>query len=68
MVQEEITYSSSSYLTPARTPEARKAGFEALNKYDNSKKTDGRNEEKTKYGAWGPIFKNPQHFASLHIC
>uniref|UniRef100_A0A0P4W0T9 Uncharacterized protein n=1 Tax=Rhodnius neglectus TaxID=72488 RepID=A0A0P4W0T9_9HEMI len=69
MVQEEITFAYSSSFKSARTPEARKAGFEALNKYNNSKQTTtSKTEEKSKYGAWGPVYKNQQHFASLHNC
>lgn len=35
-------------------------------KYQSSVRTDtGKN---TKYGAWGPIYKNKQNFINMHNC
>lgn len=50
----------------------RKAGFEAIQKkaQENQKK-DGfkkqQQEQKSQHGAWGPVFKNKQHFVNMHI-
>jgi len=51
----------------------RKAGFDAIQKkaQENQKK-DGYNKQqqqgqKPQYGAWGPVYKNKQHFINMHI-
>lgn len=42
--------------------ESKRSGFEAMKKAEEKNKKNGDD----KYGAWGPIFKNKEHFASLH--
>ncbi|KAK9509541.1 hypothetical protein O3M35_006838 [Rhynocoris fuscipes] len=70
MVEGETAYTSSSSFSKSAsswTPETRKTGFEALKKYDRMK-TGSQQQSKDRYGAWGPIFKNKDHFLNLHIC
>ncbi|GLV41760.1 hypothetical protein CBL_12049 [Carabus blaptoides fortunei] len=48
---------------------SRKSGFQALQKKEQEKKEAQVKQQQTnKYGAWGPTFKNKEHFASLHHC
>jgi hypothetical protein len=45
----------------------RKAGFDAIQKKtQDEQKTQDR--KKTQHGAWGPVYKNKQHFVNMHIC
>jgi hypothetical protein len=40
-------------------------------KAQENQKKDGykkQQEQKPQYGAWGPVFKNKQHFANMHTC
>jgi hypothetical protein len=67
MVQGEgATYSSVSMYS--RTPEARAAAYDAVNKVGKKDAPTTKQQEQNKYGAWGPVYKNKSHFASLHHC
>jgi hypothetical protein len=51
----------------------RKAVFDAMQKkVQEERKTreDKKMQEskKMQHGAWGPVFKNKQHFVNMHIC
>ncbi|KRT79458.1 hypothetical protein AMK59_7200 [Oryctes borbonicus] len=41
------------------------SGYEAIQKVEKEKK-ESEEKEKSSYGAWGPTFKNKDHFVSLH--
>jgi N-acetylglutamate synthase-like GNAT family acetyltransferase len=53
----------------------RKAGFDAIQKkaQENQKKEECKKQQQQQqqqqqqYGAWGPVFKNKQHFVNMHI-
>jgi hypothetical protein len=55
----------------------RKAGFDALQKkaQENQKREECKKtqqqqqqqQQKQQHGAWGPVFKNKQHFVNMHI-
>lgn len=65
MVQQEKETKSMSYsASGSRTsdPNARKAGYESLQKMD-SKKSD-----QNTYGSWGPVYKNKETFSKMHFC
>lgn len=61
--------------------ENKRAGFESLQKKQQeqkqaslatkqeTKKTTGTSTAAgNKYGAWGPVFQNREHFNSMHFC
>jgi hypothetical protein len=56
----------------ARTadPSARKAGFEAMQRMDKTRKEpdQGTKTPSNNYGSWGPVFQNKNNFASMHWC
>lgn len=67
MVQHEketkmMNFSASG--NRASDPNARKAGYEALQKMDNSSKNGSQKD----YGSWGPVFKNKDNFSKMHWC
>nr|CAD7265100.1 unnamed protein product [Timema shepardi]CAD7575172.1 unnamed protein product [Timema californicum] len=51
-----------------RDLEARKAGFEALQKQEQARKDAAKKEKDSKYGSWGPVYKNRQNFVDMHLC
>lgn len=77
MVQEEKAcgYSVRSYET--RDPAAKKAGYDAVRRAEAERQRLQQEKEREKqkyaqanksYGSWGPVFKNREHFNSMHIC
>lgn len=48
----------------------KKGGFEAVQKREEEKRQQAKREQeqKSKYGAWGPVFKDRETFASMHFC
>lgn len=58
----------------ARDHQSKRAGFESMQKREQERKntqqqqkTSAAEQEKNKYGAWGPVLKNREHFNSLHF-
>lgn len=43
------------------------SGYEAIQKAEKDKKANEKKEYDPS-GAWGPTFKNKNHFSSLHYC
>lgn len=42
--------------------------FKEQNRKSTSSNTKGGNNDNKKADPWGKVFKNEQHFKSLHIC
>lgn len=73
MVQGSGRGTSTSLMNHGnRDPTSKKAGFDAIQKkaQENQKKDGYKNQQegqKPQNGAWGPVFKNKQHFVNMHI-
>lgn len=69
MVQGERAILQNCCNVLERSQESKAAGFNAMQKKDEEKR---KIEEKVpidkKYGSWGPVFKNNEHFLNMHIC
>ncbi|EEZ98648.1 hypothetical protein TcasGA2_TC001176 [Tribolium castaneum] len=66
MVQSAVCDPISSKVAEASWGQSsKKSSFESFSKKDNGHKTDKKDNQ---YGAWGSVFKNKDHFASLHHC
>lgn len=58
--------------------ENKRAGFESMQKKQHHSSVPVKQETKkatgttpaagNKYGAWGPVFQNREHFNSMHFC
>lgn len=46
--------------------QSKKTGFEAIQKEEREKNKKNNGNDNNRYGAWGPIFKNKEHFSSMH--
>uniref|UniRef100_A0A336KWG3 CSON012490 protein n=1 Tax=Culicoides sonorensis TaxID=179676 RepID=A0A336KWG3_CULSO len=76
MVQGQ-NYKNTSLNTFERE-QPKRAGFESMQKKQNERKDVSKSsissvKEKSsqspnKYGAWGPVFQNREHFNSMHFC
>lgn len=60
-----------------RDPAAKKAGYDAMRRAEAERQRQQQEKERQaqaqaakskSYGSWGPVFKNKDHFASLHMC
>ncbi|GLH09604.1 hypothetical protein R5R35_002745 [Gryllus longicercus] len=54
-----------------RDPAARKASYEAMQKSERDRRSASQQQQQQQqkqYGAWGPVFKDKQHFAQMHFC
>lgn len=52
-----------------RSQESKTAGFNAMQKKDEEQRQVEKNlQVDKKYGSWGPVFKNNEHFLNMHIC
>lgn len=77
MVQEVKSCYHAVRSSETRDPAAKKAGYDAVRRAEEERKRlqqlslDKEKQAKqaqSSGGAWGPVFKNRQHFNSLHIC
>jgi len=69
MVQGEKQTTLTTIGNSSRTsdPSARKAGYEAVQRMDQTKKDQNKGTN-GQYGSWGPVFKNKSNFAEQHWC
>lgn len=68
MVQGERVISQSCDVLE-RSQESKAAGFNAMQKKDEEKRQSIQKVQvDKKYGSWGPVFKNNEHFLNMHIC
>ena len=76
MVQEERSCYYAVRTSETRDPAARKAGYDAVRRAEEERKRlqqltlekEKQAKAQAAHGAWGPVFKNRQHFNSLHFC
>ena len=73
MVQgERCSYKNQPAQSTDRDRDSKRAGFETMQKREAVKnattmKTTTDNNNKNNNGAWGPIFKNREHFNNMHL-
>ncbi|RZC40299.1 hypothetical protein BDFB_001901 [Asbolus verrucosus] len=67
MVQSAVCDSVSNKITDTNWSQSKKTTFENVQKKDEAKKESEKSKD-NRYGAWGPVFKNKEHFGSLHHC
>lgn len=71
MVQGERALCKSSCEVSERSNDSKLAGFTAMHKREEERKLADKsvaNKTDSKYGAWGPVFKNKEHFVNMHLC
>lgn len=74
MVQEDKAYGYAVRSYETRDPAAKKAGYDAVRRAEAERQRVQQEKEKAKqqasqsYGSWGPVFKNREHFNSMHLC
>lgn len=71
MVQGERALSKSSCDVLDRSNDSKRAGFAAMHKKEEERKlADNKSvaNKDSKYGSWGPVFKNKDHFVNMHLC
>lgn len=71
MVQGERALCKSSCEALDRSNESKRAGFAAMHKKEEERKSADRssvNKTDSKYGSWGPVFKNKENFVNMHLC
>jgi len=75
MVQGELSSSPSTYMvsTSARSAESKQMSFQMFKQLDEARAQASGAAAKSRnttqnYGAWGPIYKNKEHFKNMHNC
>ncbi|KAK3922696.1 Translational regulator CsrA [Frankliniella fusca] len=72
MVLEEKSSCFAVRVSEARDTAAKRAGYDAVRRAEaerqRQKQLEREKQAKKEHGSWGPVFKNRQHFNSLHMC
>lgn len=69
MVQGERALCKSSCEALDRSNESKRAGFASMHKKEAERKLSvTNNKTDSKYGSWGPVFKNKENFVNMHLC
>lgn len=69
MVQGERALCKSSCVALDRSNESKRTGFAAMHKKEGERKLSSvNNKTDSKYGSWGPVFKNKENFVNMHLC